>query len=154
MNAHNNFYNHSQQITLHSHIQYSRFIALTPVSNTVLQRFTSLTTCYAVLQLNSCYSPSSTLLTLLCTTCSKSPLQDSTVSLLLNAGLILPLMCFLNIQLCHSQSSGSVWHCVFFSWRYWHNINFDIRGFMCCHSTRRSCAVLHYSYPVIKLLIM
>ena len=38
---HQNFKNHSQQIILYSCIQYPGFIALTPVSNTVLHRFAS-----------------------------------------------------------------------------------------------------------------
>ena len=80
--------NHSQQITLHSYIQYSSLTALTPVSNTVLQRLASLAPRYAVLLLNSHYSPSSTLLALLYSTPSESPWQDSTVPHLLNAGLI------------------------------------------------------------------
>jgi hypothetical protein len=38
---HQNFKNHSQQIILYSYIQSFGFIALTPVSNTVLHRFPS-----------------------------------------------------------------------------------------------------------------
>ena len=66
----------------------------------------------------------------------------------------MPLKCFSNIRLCRSQCSGSMWHSVFFSWRYWHTSYLHVRGFTGRHSTRRCCPLLQYSYPVLKLLVM
>lgn len=151
-----NFKNHSQKIILYSHIQYYRLIAMTLVSNTVLHRFTSLASHYAVPQLYSPLSASS-----LCSTLHtlKSSWQDY---LLWFAGLMwswlhcwnllhcpgeplsmpyLPCHCWLPLEVSLSSSpAGSVWH----------TGSLDVRGCTCCRITRR-CLLLQYYWLVFQV---
>jgi hypothetical protein len=62
------------------------------------------------------------------------------------------LTCFLNIRLCPSQSSGSVWHSVSFTPRHWHTGSLDVGGFTGRHTTMQCCHLLQYNEVVSYII--
>ena len=151
------FKNQTWEINRHSYIWYSGLIAVSTLclillcadahsTDTRLEHSTAqihFSTMQRTMHFSSYSLPSLCHSHSLSATCNTLTRHGMTLLFLLNAGLICHLH-VLNVWLCLSQSSGSVWHSVFFCRRHWHTGSLDVRGFAGCNTARCYCPLLQY----------
>lgn len=138
---HQNFKNHSQQIILYSYIQYFG-LTLTLVSNTVLHWFASpLVMPYAVPQLWSSFTLSSTL-AIHYTQHTTSPWEEDCPILAIRFSYIVLIPFLKPSTLFQAALDSPRMFYLFLVWK--SSGSLDVRGFVGHHATRCCCSRLQY----------